>query len=294
MNKIKNIARHLSLLFMLLISSVAWGQDGISGVYYIANNADYDSANPNGNWYLVPAKDPQQAHRADAYFHNEFCNKSGKGDYTGDNYGDPEQPFLTTFNTKQDNNSVWVISKTGDYYYLIHAITGKYVVYEPPYKEAQNRKSMHLLTTANPGDNAKFEITGSGDYNFRPQNVNTGNRFFNPAGGNQNKYYGTSTYLHLGMVGLYSDNTGSSLWELEPALLPAPTITYDAEANTFTISYDLLPEGYSIRYTKDGSTPTVEGGSSTHTYDDNPVEVTGGYTVNAVVVHYGLVLTEMA
>ena len=298
MNKIKDIAKSISLLLMLLITSAAWGQDDISGVYYIANNADYDSANPNGNWYLVPAKDPQQAHYADAYFHNEFCNKSGSGDYTGDNYGDPEQPFLTTFKTKQDNNSVWVISKTGDYYYLIHAITGKYVVYEPPYKDAKNRKSMHLLTAANLGDNAKFEITGSGDYNFRPQNVkneNTVNRFFNPAGGNQNKYYGTtSTYLHLGMVGLYNVNTGSSLWKLEPALLPAPTITYDAEANTFTISYDLLPKGYSIRYTKDGSTPTVEGGSSTHTYDGNPVEVTGGYTVNAVVVRYGLVLTEMA
>ena len=119
MNKIKDIAKSISLLLMLLITSAAWGQDDISGVYYIANNADYDSANPNGNWYLVPAKDPQQAHYADAYFHNQFCNKSGSGDYTGDNYGDPGQPFLTTFKTKQDNNSVWVISKTGDYYYLI-------------------------------------------------------------------------------------------------------------------------------------------------------------------------------
>ena len=195
-----------------------------------------------------------------------------------------------------------------DYYNIIHAATGKYVVYEPPYSTKNNRKSMHLLATDSPGENAKFAITTNANYyNFRPKSIGTGadtNKYLNPTHQNFNNYYssdkapdGPADY-YRGLVGLWryngtnDDGTGSD-WKLEKTLLSAPTINYDSETNAFTISYELIPAGYTILYTSNGDTPAI-GGNTTHTYDGNPVEVTGGYTVNAVVVRYGLVLTEMA
>ena len=97
--------RFLLLLMMTVVSVVeAWGQD-LSGTYYISNNASYNIETSATNWYLVPAKDPKKAHYADAYFNNQYCNDNSddaKGDYTGDNYGDPEQPFLTTYQTNRE------------------------------------------------------------------------------------------------------------------------------------------------------------------------------------------------
>ena len=147
----------VALLVMILVVQSAWGQTNFSGVWYIANYTNHDNSNIGTHWYLVPGADPQQPHYADAYFNNEYCNKSGSGDYTGDNYGDPEKPFLTTYQTSQDLNSIWVVVSTGDgYYNIVHAKTGKYIVYEPPYKDVKNRKSMHLESTNTPGENANL------------------------------------------------------------------------------------------------------------------------------------------
>ena len=295
------------LVMLTLGGTTAWGQS--EGLYYIANGTDYNVSSSATNWYLVPADNPQQAHYSDAWFNNQYCNASGKGDYTGDNYGDPELPFLTTYKTNKDNasvpsgvtvrqdNSVWILKAvTGEsgVFLIIHAATGKYVVYEPPYKEKTNRKTMHLLSTDSPGETAKFVFSGS--YNIRPKSLTSGNRFFNPAAGNFNVYYGTDkadngNYWAGGMVGVYSENTGASIWKLEPALCHAPSINYDSEAGTFTIT-TMLPTGYTILYTTDGSTPTI-GGSTTQTYNGT-VTVTGTYTVKAVVARYGLILTEVA
>ena len=117
--------RHCLTLILLLMGTVTvWGQTDFSGIWYIANETNHSSTNISSHWYLVPGADPQQTHYADAYFHNEYCNKSGKGDYTGDNYGDPEKPFLTTYQTNRDLNSIWIVVSTGDgYYNIIHAKT---------------------------------------------------------------------------------------------------------------------------------------------------------------------------
>ena len=207
MNKIKDIAKSISLLLMLLITSAAWGQasSDYSGIYYFVNYGSGKSGdpkipsitNPDNYFYLVPADNPQQANKRDAWFSSDYSTA----------IGDSEKPFLTTYKTKKDaatvpagvtkraHNSVWIVkfaSTDGetDYYNIIHAATGKYVVYEPPYSAKNNRKSMHLLATDSPGENAKFAITiNSEHYNFRPKSLTSGNRFLNAAYANYNFYY---------------------------------------------------------------------------------------------------------
>lgn len=253
----------LLAVFAVFFGGTAWAQDDFTGIWYIANELNHSST-IDKQWCLVPAANPRQEHYADAYFNNQYCNTGGSGDYTGTNYGDPEKPFITTYQTSQDDNSAWIITAVSDesgIYNIIHAATGKYLVYEPPYKDAINRKSMHLETiSGTPGENAKFAITGSldGPINIRPKSLNDGNRFFNPAGSNANRYYGTgTTYYHEGMVGVWSGSDGNSQWYLKKA---APIITFttddkvriNASVNIGTVYYttnDTEPTTSSTPYT---------------------------------------------
>ena len=305
------------LLMMVMGVNDVWGQTGTnrSGIFYFVNggsgkNDPVDPAlanitDPDNYFYLVPADAPKQGNKRDAWFSSDYSTANG----------DPEKPYLTTYKTKKDaadipegvterpHNSVWIVKFAStdsgtDYYNLIHAATGKYVVYEPPYPAKNNRKSMHLLTTDNPENNAKFAITiNSGNYNFRPKSLTSGNRFLNAANANYNYYYssdatadGDANYFR-GLVGLWSAAGGGSDWKPEATLLDAPTISEVDANNKVTIAdANSLPSGYVIRYTTDGSTPTA----STGTEYNGAISVTAPVTINAVVVRYGMVLTEMA
>ena len=279
--------RGKSALFLMAVLTVfiggkAWGQGtDFSGIWSIANHAGYALGNID-NYYLVPARDPHVAHYADAYFNDQYCNTTGSGDYTGDNYGDSEKPFLTTHRNDSEaepDNLLWRIVSTGDgYYYIIHDLTGKYVVYEPPYLDATNRKSMHLEDTDSPGENAKFAITGSltGNINIRPKSIDSGNRFWNPAGSNANQYYGTTTpYYHQSMVGLYNDAGNNSIWHFEK--LP-PVITYDYSTELVTIT-----GAGSIYYTVDGHSPST----SSTLYTEPFLQNEPAY-INAIAVSGGV------
>ena len=315
MNVIREHLRKLLFFIILTLGTTAvWGQD-YSGVYYIANKIwngsntsspyyYYSSSTPEYNWYLVPAKDPQLTHKSDAYFNAQYVNTDSKAvDYTGDNYGDPEKPFLTTYRTNRDNNSIWILKKTGNYYYIIHGLTGKYVKYEPPYKSFPLRKTMHLeaVDSESPDNAFQFSITtntsnGITGLNIAPRNK-TGN-YFNPAGDNWERYYGTNggnkTPYSQGLVGLYSsdlDKGGS--WPKENAAFAAPTINDNAYPTITVTDSNELPSGYHFRYTfGDGtqSDPTaesaiLEGGSFT---------VTSSGTLKVVIERYGIILTRVA
>ena len=260
MNKeLKCRMRVLVMLLFAFFGANAQSTD-FSGYWSIANADGYSVGNVN-NYYLVPARDPQVAHYADAYFNDQYCSNNGSGDYTGDHYGDPEKPFLTTHRNDTDaepENLIWHVVSTGDgYYYIIHALTGKYVLYEPPYQSAVNRKSMHLQETDSPSDNYKFEITGNltGNINIRPFSLTTGNRYWNPATNNYNQYYANGgNYVHVGMIGVYNSATDTkSCWRFEEDVLEMPTFTVNEADKEVTIKNDHLD--VTIYYTLDGSTP---------------------------------------
>ena len=183
----------MSMALLLMVGmNTAWAQepDNLSGTYFIASQnskgTKYNASSSANNFYLVPAADPQVLNKQDAFYSSDY-NAS---------YGDPEMPFLTTANTNLDANSAWKITKTGDdgYYTIQHVVTRKYVVYEPPHSDKPNRKSMHLLTTDDPGEIGLFDIQPvsgvSNGFTIRPQSIEEGNRFFNPANTNYNDYHG--------------------------------------------------------------------------------------------------------
>jgi len=308
------------LLLMILLGGVnAWGQTGTnySGVYYLVNCGS-GKTNPDDPkiagitdeeqyFYLVPADNPKQDYNRDAWYSSSDTN------------GDSEKPYLTTYRTNKDaaevpegvtnrpHNSVWIVTFAStdsgkDYYHIIHAATGKFVVYEPPFSAKNNRKSVHLLTTDSPEENAKFAITiNSGNYNFRPKSIGTGgnvNKYLNASNRNFQYYYSHSNVkdggvvdYYEGLIGLWKDAGDASDWKPVVALLDAPTIS-DPDANNIVTVTDAnsLPAGYNIRYTTDGSDPTA----SSPIMEGNSFTVTSSLTLKAIVERYGLVLTAVA
>ena len=209
-----------------------------SGVYYIANkiyNGNHNSSSywynnlpQDQRWYLVPAADPHQINGEDAYYSSDYTVSNGSSD----------KPFLTTYQTNCDNNSIWIFEKTGNKYYIIHALTGKYVKYEPPTKVAssgsyqnnpENRRSMHLEAVEGdtPGNEFKYSISVNTEnnitgYNIKPTKSNgtNVNGYFNPAGENWEYYYAHTKkdgYWVVGLVGYYNSTGGGSLWPWEDA-----------------------------------------------------------------------------
>ena len=294
MTSYKKLLRCLAL-FAVLLTPIAtvWGQD-LSGLYYIANN------NTNAyvkdavtNWYLVPAS-------------NGGDGSVALVDWVWNN--DANTPLVTTYQTQKDNNSLWIIKKSGDYYYLIHVLSNKYITLNAGVGSNSNRRTFHMETPASLGDNHLFNFTShSGSptsYSINPKTKTSGNMYLNPSNGNKPTYYASATsdggYTVGGTIGLYTkDATGDagSKWFLESARLSAPTITYNSATNKFVISYDQIPVGFDILYTTDGSTPggaTTDTVTTTSTPSTPEIEVTGTYTVKAVVARYGYILTEIA
>lgn len=293
---------------LLLCVSGVKAQD-YTGIYYIANaiwNGSntgseyywYNVNTPEYNWYLVPGADSHLSHYSDAYFNDQYSNTNcgDAADYTGSNYGDPEKPFLTTYRTNRDRNSIWIVKKTGDYYYIIHALTGKYIKYERTYKSFATRKTMHLedVEGGNPGDVFKYEITENSNsaqsitgFNIRVKNLTSGDRYFNPAGDNWPRYYGTQDGnkkpYSSGMVGIYKseDNasplTKGSLWPYEDASATLTPIVTDNGDRTVTISMPTGYEVYDVYYTTDGSTPDASSAHATGsvTISDLPADYYG-------------------
>lgn len=305
-NPIQSLLRFATLIVVMLTWMVPAKAQGYSGVYFIANkiwNGDhngasywYNSLTPEERWYLVPAKDPQKPHAVDAYYSPNY----------GTDDGDPERPFLTTYQTNRDNNSIWIVKQTGNKYYLIHALTGKYVMYEPPVS-ATERMSVHLQAVDEdaPGNEYQFTITTKTDnsifgYNMKPTKANGDaiNGYLNPAGENWPYYYGwkqhKSGYWCTGIVGYYNETGGGSLWPWENAkdTLKPRISDLNQTNNTVTISPGFLPVNCTIKYTTDGTDPSNSNGTAYTLGDEIPI--TGTKTVKAIVVGYQMELSTIA
>lgn len=293
-------------------------------MYYIANdntssgtddNIAYSNAPDNRKYYLVPADNPQQPDKRDAWYSPNHANSAGVED----------KPFLTTYKTNKDNatvpsgvtvrahNSVWIVKKTSDgYYYVIHAATGKYVIYEVPLpndpnvnnkpaeKDNGKRKTMHLQTPDNEtyslgnNENYKFTITRDGEENnyiYRIQPKNRSGWYWNPASSNKDKYYGqTANIFQAGLVGVYNGaDDGGSKWHFEDALCQPPTINFNSTTGSYTITTTLQCD-YKIRYTTNGDDPTI----SSPEYDRSTIVVDEAHTVKAIITGYGMVLSGIA
>ena len=266
-----------------------------SGVYYIINNNNNAYVlNSATNWYLVPASNGGDATVSISY-------------YTWNN--DANTPLVTTYQTGKDLNSAWAVVKDGDYYYLIHILTGTYMAVNDGVGTNSNRRRLHMESTNTPGDIHRFKITShSGSplpYSINPKNVTSGHMYLNPSNGNKPAYYAIQTsdggYQVGGTLGLYNKNATSdagSKWFLESTILSAPSIS---DVNPFTNRFAItetngLPAGYTILYRTDGNDPDIAnygGDYPTKIYTDS-VLLAANSTVKAVVVRYGIALTSVA
>ena len=255
----------IALLLMLTLGSGSvWGQTSdYSGTYYIGSDGNaaavnskntteeytYSADTPSSNYYLVPASDPEQNNKNDAYFDGA----------TG------EKPFLTTYKTGHVNEALWVLTKVtdtdGTYYYIMHAETKKYVIYDPFFNDdnRRRRKCMHLDGTS-PSEAGKFVIVErDGAFGVMPKSqVNETHNYWNLADRNRNSRHGLdNSNYYGGLLGLYQlvnkKLDTNSRFKLEEVL----------DHPTFTSTSSQIVIGHSegnnatIYYTIDGTNPTT-------------------------------------
>lgn len=245
----------LLLLLMKAGGSGVWAQD-YSGVYYLASNG-YVEANTTTNYYLCPTE-------------NWYYFQSTSPFYT--NAADNGMPFMTTYQCRNgvydSSNAVWRIEKhpTQEYYYIIHAIDGKYLTYNVAMGNSSNVGRMRVHLEASPADDdaALFAITyvSSKDCYDITTKKESSRKYMNVTDGNKNslqasgKTDGPGSMATGGIIGLWtsgSSGDNNSKWYLESAAVDAPTITNNFDG-TFTIT---AATGATIYYTIDGSTPTT-------------------------------------
>ena len=292
---LKSVMR-LSLLLVLMLltagANKAWGQTDYSGTYYIASDGNaatvnnknttedytYSSSTPETNYYIVPASNPQQSNKNDAYFDGALEQK----------------PFLTTYKTNKSSESLWNLTQVTDngviYYYIKHVQTGKYVVYDPFWPNNDNlwrRKCMHLDGTSVPeGDAGKF-IVGERDgaYYIQPKSPkNNTFIYWNIADKNRNARYGLDgSYYYGGLIGLYqlekSKLDTNSRFMLED-YITRPSIAYNA-SGLVEITAAQTSGTITIKYTTDGTTPSSSHGETYNAPFDLADDQT---TVKAIVI----------
>ena len=274
-----NVLRSLFLLFTLMTlgATNGWAQDDYSGVYYIANykleenSGYYSTSDLTKNYYLCPTEG--------------YVFFQSPKNYSASDTG---MPFLTTYKARNHadydlRKMVWIIKKSGDYYTIRHALTGKYITYNEQIQGTSNagRMRFHLQESDDPGDNMKFQINNPTDsrYTLCPKNSNSNS--LNPAAGNKDKLTadggsGGPTGVNVGgIVGQYGSNNEGSQWVLEKAVL-FPTITIDDATGKATITSE---EGTTIRYALDDDTPTIDGTSYT-----SPIDISGHTAIKAIAV----------
>ncbi len=207
-------------LFLIALTTGAgevWGQTtDYTGFWYMRN------AKNGGQYYLVPADDPQQNPPVDVYF--DAYATSPSAPYT--------KPFLTTYQTGGDANSLWLVTPVpgeSGYYHIKHCQSGRYVVHGIPLSSNVGMNFVHLEDSPDlTADNTKFSMSvyRTSYVGIKPKNDNT--LYWNVTVNNENNYYGiyNGPGYRKGLVGGYnSTNDEGSSWIQEAAY---PTVTRNA------------------------------------------------------------------
>lgn len=227
----QRVLRFLVFLMMMMGVGEMWGQDDYSGIYYIANGKQlensgkyYDKNNPSVNFYICPA----------LYYYNP----EGSGATLVSTTNDTGKPFVTTYQTNQGDNSIWIIEKIENKstYYIKHIGVGdehdKYLIKNPSLSSSglknvdDTRLRVHLEEKAKSeldGD-AEFEIVkyGSDDdiyYGIRISTITNG--WLNPSKGNKQAYVPDGTDYIGGIISYYASKMPNvsggegSRWYLE-------------------------------------------------------------------------------
>ena len=254
------------LLLMVLGVSSAWGQtDSYEGTWYITN-----TSTTTNNYYLCPAL---------GYYQNNF-----------------DTPYVTTYQTGKDKNSIWRIEKVDDgsdvYYRFIHNATGKYLTANDVVDSSNPaRLRMHLEAFTTPTDATLFIIVKHTNKKLairsKDYDDSTNNHYWlDISGGNKGNYWNGNTEGSLGFW--YNnpiDNNNAAPWTLETATgtCATPVITYNETENNFSISYPSDNTGVSILYTVDDTEPN----SSSATYNNSPIDASEFAKLRTIAVKDG-------
>ena len=245
------------------------GADPYEGTWYIQNMQQ-----ANNTWYLVPCM--------------------GSGCYYQDNEA---TPFITTYQTNQDMNSLWRLEKVTvdatDYYRFIHNATGLYVTYNEAvldYSSSNNlapRLRLHLEAFVTPTDATLFYIhphPSNGRIAIRPKygydDVNS-YYWWDIGQSNNNNYWNNNWQGELGLWTVLASANDACRWQLinATATCATPVISYNESTGQISISYPINGEDVTIHYTTDGTEPTT----SSTTYSA-AFSATGVKMVRAIAV----------
>lgn len=280
-SSLRGALRSMLLLLLTLVTITAWGQATLSegdGYYYIVNNnTNAYVLDASTNWYMVPASNGGDNVNLNKWAWNNDVNT----------------PLVTTYQTNKDDNSVWIVFKSGDYYYFKHKVSGRYMTLNAGVGNNSNRRTFHMETTSNPGDAALFKLTSHTGtptpYSINPKNISTGNMYLNPSNGNKDKYYAHYTtdggYDVGGTIGLYNKNATAdpgSKWNFEfIRKCVTPEIRVSADG---VVTITSVTPNATIYYTTNGDTPdntstpyNGEGGTGSFT-------ISGTTTMKAIAI----------
>ena len=256
------------MMLLILVAGVGemWAQTNYSGTYYLRN-----TQTNNQNYYLVPA--------VGGYYNNNEAT-----------------PYLTTFKTAQDMNSLWRLEKVTidgtDYYRIIHNSTGLYVTANGTVVGQSGndaaRLRIHLEAFNTPTDATLFLITepSGGKVAIRPKDTSyfvDDKCWWDMGNGNKDNYWNDNWEGALGLWNGLSSPAYNWILESAPSTCAMPVITYDESAGSISLSYPIAGDGgVTIYYTTDGSKPT----SSSSTYSA-AFSATGVTMVRAIAVKTG-------